>query len=288
MRFIERVLPDASVRAYVQEYMGYTLIADARFQRAQIWLGNGANGKGVLANILQALHAKTASVYLDELDGFKLAPLVNASLIYCDEAPERKLKQNRLKSLIAGETVSIDQKFKDIISRGITAKWLILSNHIPAVSDHSEGFWRRFDIVTFPVHIPEGERDPMLAKDIIRDELGGVLNWVLEGLVRLLARGQFDPKLPEPMYRAKLAARIATNSVAAWADDAAVVRTTVVETPRTMAYRHYKEWCRENGVVAESSIQFWRSLDIAIGPLMDSRAKTSGGYVRTSNVRLNA
>ncbi|KVD48832.1 hypothetical protein WI85_16510 [Burkholderia ubonensis] len=288
-KFIEQVLPDEDVRAYVQEYMGYTLIHDARHQRAQIWLGNGANGKGVLANILQKLHAKVAAVSLDNLDGFKLAPLIDVSLIYCDEAPEGKLKANRLKSLIAGETVTIDQKFKDIISKGILAKWLILSNHVPKVSDHSEGFWRRFDIVPFPVHIPEGERDPMLAQDIIRDELSGVLNWVLEGLVRLLARGQFNPKLPGPMRRAKIAARTVTSTVAAWADEVSAARTTVADASRVKVYRNYKDWCRENGVAAESSIEFWRRLDALIGPLQsNARAKTREGFIRVTNVRLEA
>lgn len=289
MKFIEQVLADEDVRAYVQEYMGYTLIHDARHQRAQIWLGNGANGKGVLANILQSLHAKVAAVSLDNLDGFNLAPLIDASLIYCDEAPEGKLKANRLKSLIAGETVTIDQKFKEIISKGILAKWLILSNHVPKVSDHSEGFWRRFDIVPFPVHIPDGERDPMLAQDIIRDELSGVLNWVLEGLVRLLARGQFNPKLPEPMRRAKVAARTVASTVAAWADDVSATRTTVADTSRVKVYRNYKDWCRENGVAAESSIEFWRRLDTLIGPLQsNARAKTSEGFIRVTNVRLES
>ena len=52
LAFLERALPDAEVRARVQEYIGYTLLADARYQRAQFWLGEGANGKGVLANIV--------------------------------------------------------------------------------------------------------------------------------------------------------------------------------------------------------------------------------------------
>ena len=45
-RFLTRALPDEAVRARVQEYIGYTFLADARFQMAQLWLGDGANGKG--------------------------------------------------------------------------------------------------------------------------------------------------------------------------------------------------------------------------------------------------
>lgn len=59
------------VRARVQEYKGYTLLGDTRFQRVQFWIGQGANGKGTPANIVQALHNRTAAVQLDDLGGFK-------------------------------------------------------------------------------------------------------------------------------------------------------------------------------------------------------------------------
>src|SRR5690606_28450801 len=65
--FIERILPDTGVRERVQEYLGYTLMADARFQRGQVWIGTGANGKGVLANIVQAFHQHVATLNLAEL-----------------------------------------------------------------------------------------------------------------------------------------------------------------------------------------------------------------------------
>lgn len=55
--FLERVLPDLAVRERVQKYIGYTLLPDAPHQIAQFWLG-----KGVLANIVQALHQRVAAV----------------------------------------------------------------------------------------------------------------------------------------------------------------------------------------------------------------------------------
>lgn len=168
IKFLASVLPDEDVRNRVQEYIGYTLLPDARFQRAQIWIGSGANGKGALANIVQALHMRTAAVQLDALDGFKMANLIGASLIYCDEAPQRNINEQAMKSLIAGELVQIDRKYRDPIDVRVSGKWIILANHIPAVTDQSSGFWRRFDIVPFAVTIPEAERDPMLAKRIDR------------------------------------------------------------------------------------------------------------------------
>jgi hypothetical protein len=51
-----------------------------------------------------------------------------------------------------------------------------LGNHLPAITDHSTGFWRRWDVVPFSVTIPERERDPLLANTITVGKLPGHLN----------------------------------------------------------------------------------------------------------------
>lgn len=283
---IERILPDVSVRDRVQEYIGYTLLPDARFQRAQIWLGSGANGKGTLANIVQALHERTAAIQLDALEGFRLTCLVGASLIYCDEAPQRNINEQAMKSLIAGEIVQIDRKYRDPITTRVNGKWLILANHIPAVTDQSTGFWRRFDIVPFSVEIPENERDPLLAKRIITGELSGVLNWALRGLERLLARGRFDPSVPAVIQGATQAARTETNSVQAWCQDLTIERTTTVDTPKVDVYLNYFTWCRQNGMVPVASPKFWKRLPDSIGMVSEGRMFSDGKRIRTCNVKL--
>ena len=285
-RFLTRILPDEAVRSRVQEYIGYTLLPDARYQRAQVWIGSGANGKGCLANVLQALHERTAAVQLDALDGFKMAGMIGASLIYCDEAPQRNINEQTIKSLIAGELVPIDRKYRDPISVRINGKWLILANHIPAVTDQSPGFWRRFDFVPFPVEIPENERDPLLAKRIIAGELAGVLRWALEGLTRLLARGRFSEDIPTSMRLAAQSARTETNSVHAWSIDCSIGLTTIIETPKSDVYSHYACWCRSNGMVPVASPKFWKRLSDSIGTILEGRTITTAGRIRTCNVQM--
>lgn len=285
-KLLERVLPDPAVRSRVQEYIGYTLLPDARFQLAQIWLGSGANGKGTLANIVQALHERHAAASPSKLDGFHAAIVLGASLIYCDEAPPQDWCEQIIKSMIAGESVSIDRKYLPPITIRVSGKWLILANHVPVVKDQSHGFWRRFDIVPFTVEIPASERDPLLANHIITHELTGVLNWALNGLQRLLARGRFDAAPPPAMMAATQAARTETNSVHAWVNDADIARTTTTETSKTEVYLAYMAWSRENGMVPVSSPKFWKRLPDALGPIVEGRAVTKSGRIRTCNVLL--
>ena len=284
-RFLEQVLPDPDVRARVQEYAGYTLMADARYQRAQLWLGGGANGKGVLVNIVQALHGNIAAVSLDALEGFRLSVLVGASLIYADEVPRAKINEQLLKSMIAGERVQIDRKYRDPISVFVRGKWLVLGNQLPAITDHSTGFWRRWDVVPFSVTIPEAERDPLLASRIIANELSGALCWALEGLLRLQERGMFSPVMPAAMAEVIYQAKADTNSVLAWHDDNEIVVGEDATTPKDDVYEHYRTWCEHNGLSTLAAPRFWARLrDIVT--VTEQRKRQGQRQVRMCNVLL--
>ncbi|MDB5854793.1 MAG: primase [Herminiimonas sp.] len=284
-KFLKTVLPDQAVRSRVQEYIGYTLMADARYQKAQLWLGSGANGKGVLANIVQKLHGNTAAISLDALDGFKLSVLIGASLIYVDEIPRARINEHILKSLIAGEKVQIDRKHETPLSIHVRGKWLVLGNHLPAITDHSIGFWRRWDIVPFNVTVKEHDRDPLLADNIIRSEMPGVLNWALAGLLRLQHRGAFEPSLPLAMQDILSDAKRETNSVQAWVEENDITESEPLRSKKDDVYSHYREWCLRNGMAAMASPRFWKTIR-SILAFEEGRKREGTEQVRYCNVFL--
>ncbi len=277
MALMQRILPDPATRDRVQEFIGYTLLPDARYQRAQFWIGDGANGKGAAANVFQALHGKVGAISLDDLSGFQMSGLIGASLIYADEIPRRPIDEQRIKSAIAGETMLIDRKYREPLSIRLSGKWLVLGNHLPAVTDHSSGFWRRWDVVPFSAVIPEAERNPTLAQDIIENELTGVLLWALQGLARLLARGGFDVTLPAAMRDALLAAKVDTNSVVAWIADAGIRLSGTCTAPKDAVFDAYREWCGKNALREVASPQFWRRMKEHFRVIEETRPRDSDG-----------
>ena len=285
--FLARVLPDAAVRSRVQEYIGYTLLADARYQRAQFWLGEGANGKGVLANIVQALHGRVAAMSLDQLTGFHLSVLVGASLVYVDEVPRKPIDEQRLKSMIAGERIAVDRKYRDPVSVHVRGKWLVLGNQLPSIADHSIGFWRRWDIVPFSVTIPESEREPLLAQTIIRDELSGVLSWALEGLQRLQRRGGFEVGMPQAMTVMLHEAKADTNSVIAWLDDLGIGLQPNCDTPKDHVFENYRRWCATNAMREVNVVQFWKRMNEHFKLLDETRVRVDGVQRRVCNIGLD-
>lgn len=283
-KFVERALPDPAVRARVQEYIGYTFLQDARFQRAQMWLGEGANGKGLLSAVVRSLHHRWASVALDELDGFERSVVLGASLIFADEVPRGRIHEQTIKKMISGDPVPINRKYKSVVSVEITAKWIACGNHLPAVTDHSTGFWRRWDIVPFGATVPEHERDPELGKRIIENELAGVLNWALEGLQRLLARGRFDPVVPPAMRQAMRDAKVETNSVLAWGDECDVRVDGACLALKADVFRCYRDWCNANALQTLGSGQFWKRMRDAYRDLREERRRLDGQQPRVVNV----
>lgn len=284
LSFIAEALPDAEVRSYLQEYAGYTLLPDCRHQLACWLIGGGGNGKSTFAQIMQALHRNPVSMQLDALDGFNLAGLIGASLVYCDETPVR-IDEQRLKTLVSGDSVQIDRKYRDPLVIRPTAKWIVSGNALPAISDHSDGFWRRWVIVPFDTK-PKTIQ-PLLGDLIIEQELSGVLNWALEGLRRLLQRGKFPP-LPAALVDAQKTGKQQSNSVSAWVDDAMVSVWPHNLTSKLVVYQHYVAWCRDHGMKATADEKFWGRMEIELPGILatEKRVRGKNGQYRAVGIRI--
>lgn len=269
-KFIREVLPNDEVRNYVQEYIGYTLIQDCRFQIAHIWLGSqGRNGKTTLAEIVQALHEKTAAMRLNALDGFQLGGILGASLAYVDETPAR-INEQQIKILISGGLIQIEQKHRDPISIKSRAKWIINANTLFSSSDQSGGLWRRFAIIPFTQNFPAETCDGKLGDRIIANELSGVLNWAIAGLLRLMKRDRF-PIMPAEVKTMISDGKRETNNVVAFVFDCEVDmlddeeieqdRHRMKWLSRGLLYAEYCFYCEKNGSSRVGAEKFWKRME---------------------------
>ena len=262
--FLEQIFTlDDETQGWVQEFVGYTLIHDCRHQLAMFLVGSGANGKTTFTEIIAALHKKVVGMQLDRLDGFKLSPLIDASLVVVDETPQR-INEQQLKTLISGGLSQFDIKYRNPVSFRPSAKWIILGNAVPAISDQSHGFWRRMPIVPFRRQFSTAKQDPNLARKIIDHEISGVLLWALTGLIRLIQRGRF-PEPSEAMLVTQIECQRESNSVLAWWSDGRVELNLAIETPRSLIYADYKQWCTDNGMLALGVEKFWVRLKAIAG-----------------------
>ena len=197
--FLDEALPNAELRALFQEIVGYLQIVDTSMQRFFLLFGPGANGKGVGSDVIAAV-VGTGNVSAIPLarfgERFALWPLTQCLVNLVAEMPgvehgQARLAEDKLKAIVSGDLIEVERKNKDIVRARPTARLIFSCNELPPVSDRSQGVWRRMIIVPFNVVIPPERQNPALAQEIIREELPGVFNWALEGLLRLRARGRF-------------------------------------------------------------------------------------------------
>jgi putative DNA primase/helicase len=251
-RFVERILPDAEVRAFVQRALGYSLTGDTGEQVMFIAHGAGANGKSTLIETVRhVLGDYIVHVQTDTLMAIgrprgadnDLMRLRGARFVTAIESGEgKRLDEQRIKSLTGGDTVAARLLWHEPIEFRPTCKIWLATNHRPEVTGTDHAIWRRLRLVPFEVTIPELERDPELPAKL-RAESAGILAWMVRGCLEWQRIGLSAPD----------AVKVATESWRADSDELARFVADccqVLEGARTRSgdlYAAYVEWARSEG-----------------------------------------
>lgn len=260
--YLDVSLPDAGVRSLIQEYVGYTLLPDSflNLQKAMIFIGDGADGKGVLTGLVRHLHRRTCAMNLKNLEGFGGEGLIGATLALVDEGPSRNgiIDDERMKTMVSGDALDINRKHKPAITYSPVAKWIICANDTPRFGSAGKAIERRFIFAPWTASLDDSKRIPNLGASIAKTELKMVLDWALAGALALVARGDFE--LPEQALALKEASMRAMETVHGWAADANPMISTEAQTPKNTIYEDYADWCHDQGQGARCAEQFWRRL----------------------------
>lgn len=196
-KFLSEVLYPEDVSA-VQELFGYFLLKDHRFQKAFMFVGEGANGKSTLIALMKAFLGKdnVSCVSLQEVseNKFAMATLYQKMAnLYPDLTTHALKATGQFKALTGGDAVTAEHKYAHPFTFVNYAKMVFSANQLPKVPDQTDAFFRRWIIFTFPNQFVGAKADPNLgARLTTAQELSGLLNWAVEGLRRLLAAGDFS------------------------------------------------------------------------------------------------
>jgi P4 family phage/plasmid primase-like protien len=254
-RMVERILPDADVRSYVQELLGYALNGHMRASIFPIFYGLGANGKSTLLNAVRTImgsdYAGVVSGYVLETQGANRRHPVERMifkgrrLIMATETGEgMRLDETAVKEYTSTEPIAARALYADFEEFSPSHTIIMQTNHAPKVAGGDEGIWRRLREVPFTVEIPEHERDADLGQKL-ESEASGILNWLLEGHARWFNRGQrFDE--PAAVRRATDAYKSESNPLSVFVSDHFVL-SPELETPSATIYDKYKVWAEREG-----------------------------------------
>ena len=137
------------------EIIAYCLIPDYPIHRMFCLLGEGLNGKSSFLNLLKKFigHYNCTSTELDTLlkSRFEITKLHKKLVCIMGETNFNVLSQtSTLKKLVGGDLVGFEYKNKNPFDEVNYAKILIATNNLPATTDKTSGFYRRWCIIDFP------------------------------------------------------------------------------------------------------------------------------------------
>ena len=183
----------------LQEMVGLALSPHAReVKKAFVLYGNGNNGKSIIITLLQNLlgDENIGSVPIaDFKEKFSASTLVNKLVNLVDDDPSENVKEPKnWKSLVAGQVVSVESKFKDATLTTPNLTHIRGMNNLPTTSDKTDGFFSRNVIIPFNnsygslEEVKQGRRknvaDPLLTNRLL-DEIDIFFTWGVLGLLRL-------------------------------------------------------------------------------------------------------
>ena len=180
MSFLDRNLPDKDSQAVIAEYIGYVFLRTLRLEKVLMLYGDGANGKSVLFNIILALLGRenVCSYSLEKLTGPDpqyRAGLENKLLNYATEISGR-VDSAVFKQLISGEPIEARVLYSSAYIMDSYARLMFNCNVLPAATERTTAYFRRFLIVPFSVTIPESEQDPELAEAFRENDTKAFIN----------------------------------------------------------------------------------------------------------------
>ena len=157
----------------LQQFFGYALLRDCRYQKALFMYGTGSNGKSTVIDVLRAMVGPencSALSLTDFARNFNIYSIQNKLVNIATETNTKDPQQTEIfKAVITGDLVKGEKKYGDIYNFKPYAKIFVAMNDMPVVPDHSHGFDRRIVVLNFDRRISAEESKGNYHKEIIEE-----------------------------------------------------------------------------------------------------------------------
>lgn len=275
LQYLEETIQTPGPIAQVQEFCGYCLTRDVRFEKALLLLGPGSDGKSKLMSVIEALVGpdNCAAVSFQDLeDQFHRSSLYGKLLNISTEVGSRAMESAYFKAIVSGDPISAAFKHQNAFQFRPYCKLVFAGNRMPRILDNSDGPFRRLLPIAFKRQFFD-DRDTTL-KDKLLSELSDIFQWALVGLHRLWQQGDFTDC--DETRQLLMDHRRANNPVLCFVEDACVIGERETVNKKEL-YKEYKRYADTNGYSIMGKENFFRELYAAVANLKQNRPRTSTG-----------
>jgi putative DNA primase/helicase len=287
IKFVDEIMSgDPDMRDYLLRILGYSMLGTNREQKFWMWVGQGQNGKGVLARVVaKALGDYAATppdtLYMRTRYGSassdkprpELLKLQGARFTYMSEPQGGQFNEEMLKAHSGNDFIEArtlhSKTFKTFQP---THKIIFLTNNPPRTEDVGPSMQRRARIVWFEQDYRDPERDDKGLEDRLKEEknLQGALRVMAIAAQEYLQLGLTEPQKVVDWSRAYIEEN---DPISAFITEMCVndMRT---ETQAGPMWKAFDGWTERSGVERMTQTGF----GLAMGRKYEKKIKSSGTF----------
>lgn len=257
---------DLDLISLIQEMFGYLLIPSNKAHGAFFLYGDGANGKSVVLEVVDACFPEdlVTRKSLERLTSnrFATSALLGKLINIAGEDDSRYLATDVFKQLVTGEAIDAEFKHGDSFSFRPHVKLLFSVNELPSFGSLGYSIRRRLHILPFNRRFLPHERNVDLAEQIITQELTHVILWALQGAKRLKEQNFAFSRSEQALDTIKQMELTQSSPLEFIYDNYDITKTREDDDYQSRAhlYRLYRYWCDENGRKARPKTLFFSEI----------------------------
>lgn len=259
---------DESIRALLEEAVGYCLFRRNELGKAFILTGSGSNGKSTFLNMIRNMLGKRN---ISSLDLKKLGDRFSTVMMFGklanigdDISDEFMVDSSVFKKIVTGETIDAEQKGQPKFEFEPYVKLFFSANNIPRMGKgrDSSAILRRLIIIPFEARFDKSDPDyvPFIGDKLKTQEATEYLIQLgIKGLKRVLENKQFtqSDKVKKELEEYEEANNPIIGFVKFCDSEETVIEN---ETTHTI-YKKYQEFCITNNLQAVSHIEFSKQIN---------------------------
>lgn len=190
---LEQWHPDPDVRRYLQLVAGHAIAGEAQGDHVLIiHHGVGRNGKGTFVRAMQNVFGpyfvvpdKSLLVQTGKEEHATVkASLFRTRLAVSSETAERhKLNEADIKNLTGGDRINAHWMRQDEFWFDPTHSLWLQTNYLPEIKGTDKGIASRIKLIPWTQLFEGANKNPALDEEL-REEVAGILNWIIEGCLR--------------------------------------------------------------------------------------------------------
>jgi putative DNA primase/helicase len=293
LEFLHRLWPDdeQSIET-LQDWFGYFLTPDTRFQKILMMVGPPRSGRGTIARILRQLvsEGNVCGPTLSSLGtNFGLWPLLGKTVAVISDArisgrTDQAVVIERLLSISGEDALTVDRKNLPPVTTRLRARVVIITNELPNLMDASGALANRMILLQM-LRSWLGREDTTLTDQLLA-ELPGILLWAIEGWHRVHTRGHFV----QPAAGAEILGHLKdmASPVAQFVHECCTVQARL-DVPKEDLYHAWVGWCLTVGRRQTADSVFARDLYASCATVTSSQPREDGERVRRyTGIALNA